>query len=207
MSASYLSLYLVADPEHCDRNLVETVADAISGGVTCVQLRAKSLTDREVLALALSLRDVCRRGRIPFIVNDRLDIALAARADGVHLGVDDLPTATARSFAPDGFIIGFSPETDDQIRASAESGVDYLGVGPVYATRTKGDAGNALGLEELRRRCELSPVPVVGIGGITAFGASDVIRAGAKGIAVVSAILRSDQPALAARELRSQSGT
>lgn len=207
MRTDFLSLYLVADPDHCDGDLVSGVAGAISGGVTCVQLRAKSMTDREQLALATALRRVCQASGVTFIVNDRVDIALAAGADGVHLGVDDLPAAIARSITPEGFVIGYSPETDAQILSAFAEGVSYLGVGPVYGTRTKDDAGSALGLEEFRRRCNLSPVPVVGIGGISAGNSRDVIDAGAAGIAVVSAILRSSDPTAAARELRRQSGT
>lgn len=207
MTEDVLSLYLVADPEHYPGDLVSAVAAAIRGGVTCVQLRAKSLTDREQLVLAIALKQVCNDGGIPLIVNDRLDIALAAGTNGVHLGVDDLPTSSARALAPEGFLIGYSPETDDQIRACAGQGVDYLGVGPVYGTRTKDDAGAALGLAEFRRRRVLSPVPVVGIGGISASNAADVISAGAAGVAVVSAILGAPDPESAARELRRQSGT
>ncbi len=197
-----LHLYLVADPEQVKGDILTAVASAIAGGVSMVQLRAKSLTDRDYLALAITLSQLCRVQDVPFIVNDRLDIALAANASGVHLGVDDLPLAAARSIAGHDFIIGYSPETDEQIRSSASEGADYLGVGPVYGTRTKDDAGIALGLREFARRCDLSPLPVVGIGGITASGAADVIMAGADGVAVVSAILGARDPGATARDLR-----
>jgi thiamine-phosphate pyrophosphorylase len=197
-----LRLYLVADPEQCGANLVEAVEEAIQGGVTCVQLRAKKLPDREHLSLAKRLRASCQDRAVPFIVNDRFDIALLSNADGIHLGVDDLPVKSVRPRSPQGFIIGFSPETDEQIEAARSSGVDYLGIGPVFSTQTKHDAGSALGIEEFRRRCSLSQLPVVGIGGISPMNAHEVLGAGADGVAVVSAILSSENPGNAARALR-----
>lgn len=201
MNPATLHLYLVADPDHCHGDIVETVHRAIAGGVTCVQLRVKSLTDREQLALARRLKSACAEAAIPILINDRLDIALLAGADGVHLGVDDVPPAEVRKMAPPGFLIGFSPETDGQIRTIDPGVVDYLGVGPVFGTRTKGDAGPALGLEHFASRCALSPVPVVGIGGITVENALHVREAGAAGVAVVSAILTANDPAAAAAVL------
>lgn len=201
MNASLLRLYLVADPDHADGELVPVVEDALSGGVTMVQLRAKSISDREHLALAIKLQDSCSRHRVPFILNDRLDIALASNANGVHLGIDDLPVETARHRAKPGFLIGYSPDTDTQIESAYSAGADYLGIGPVFGTATKTDAGTALGIREFTRRCQMSPVPVVGIGGINATNAGSVFEAGASGIAVVSAILRSPDPQSAARDL------
>lgn len=204
---SLLSLYLVADPDHARGDLVEVVGQAIDGGVSMVQLRAKSLPDRIHLALAISLRRLCALHGLPFLVNDRLDIALASGADGVHLGVDDLPVAVARQLGGPGFIIGCSPETENQLLRSAEQGADYLGIGPVYSTGTKADAGQALGIQELARRCRTSPLPVVGIGGIDSGNAAGVIAAGARGVAVVSAILSAPDAWKAARKLRAQVNT
>lgn len=206
MRPDILALYLVADPVHVRGDLMDVVTSAIAGGVTCIQLRAKSLTDREQLDLALRIRTICSSRGVPFLMNDRLDIALAAAADGIHLGVDDLPISTVRQLTPPGFIIGFSPDNDEQIIESNRLGADYLGVGPVFGTRTKSDAGEALGLDEFARRCALSPIPVAGIGGISAPNARSVFEAGASGVAVVSAILSSENPAMAARVLRGQSG-
>jgi len=197
-----LRLYLVADPEHARGDLVEIVASALAGGVTMVQLRAKALTDREHLALATHLSALCARSDVPFIVNDRIDLALAAKASGVHLGVDDLPLAAARGLSGPDFIIGYSPETDQQIDSAVTEGADYLGVGPVFGTRTKSDAGAALGIAEFGRRCALSAIPVVGIGGIDTEGAPEVMRAGAAGVAVISAVLGSPDPESAAHHLR-----
>lgn len=199
-----LTLYLVADPDHVAGDFLSAVSGAIAGGVTIVQLRAKSLTDREHLALASTVQRLCGSKGIPFLVNDRLDIALASRADGIHLGVDDLPVRTVRELTEPQFIIGFSPDSDEQIRSASMGGCDYLGIGPVYGTATKGDAGAALGIPELSRRCGLGQVPVVGIGGIGVENAPEVIRAGADGVAVVSAILRQPDPERAARTIRNQ---
>lgn len=197
-----LAVYLVADPEQTTRDLVADVEAALTGGVTAVQLRAKRLTDRESVALARGLGDRCRVRAALFLVNDRIDIALAAGADGVHLGVDDLPLADARRLAGgQPFIIGYSPETDGQTRDAARAGADYLGVGPVFGTATKPDAGESIGLAAIARRAALAGIPIVGIGGIAAANAAGVVRAGAAGVAVVSAILRSPDPARAAREI------
>lgn len=204
MDPSLLRLYLIADPDHIEGDLVGVVEKAVHGGVSTVQLRAKSLTDCQHLALAIELRELCGHYGVPFLVNDRVDIALASGASGVHLGVSDLPIRSARELGGPNFIIGFSPETDAQLLQSARDGAEYLGIGPVYGTATKADAGPALGIEEFARRCRISPLPVVGIGGITTANTASVISAGARGVAVVSAVLRSPDPGAASRSLRDQ---
>jgi thiamine-phosphate pyrophosphorylase len=197
-----LRLYLVADPDLSVRPLEETVAAALDGGVTAVQLRAKSLTDREHVALARRIRSLCQRAGVLFFVNDRVDIALAAHADGVHLGADDLSIEDARIILGNTMMIGYSPDTDDQAASARKRGADYLGVGPVFGTASKSDAGIAIGLETLRRRVAAAGVPVIGIGGITPDNALSVARAGAAGVAVVSAIVRASDPRAASMELR-----
>jgi thiamine-phosphate diphosphorylase len=202
-----LRLYLVADPEPIVGDVLATVEAALRGGVTAVQLRAKCLPDREQVLLARHLKAACRAYGVPLLVNDRLDIALAAGADGVHLGVDDLPVSDARRIAGPGFLIGYSPETDAQVLHAAASGADYLGIGPVFGTATKPDAGPALGLEAFARRCQQSALPVVGIGGISAGNAADVMRAGATGVAVISAIIGAPDPEQSSRDLLRQVDT
>ena len=192
-------LYLVAG-DHPDLPLA--ISQAIQGGVTLVQLRLKDRTDREIIHHAQSIQGICRDHRIPLIINDRIDIALAIGADGVHLGVDDLPLEAASALAPERFAIGFSPETEEQLISAQSRGATYLGVGPVFATSTKPDAGDPLGLPEFQRRCQQVSIPVVGIGGITARNAPDVMRHGAAGVAVASAILARPDIQNAARELR-----
>jgi thiamine-phosphate diphosphorylase len=202
---SAMRLYLVADPEHCRGDLVSTIEAAIAGGVTMVQLRAKRTSDLEQFNLATRIRAVCLARNVPFLVNDRIDIALASGANGVHLGVNDLPIEAARSLGGSEFIIGFSPETDDQLQSSSRRGADYLGIGPVFGTATKADAGSELGLGEFARRARLGRLPSVGIGGINAQNAGSVLTAGASGVAVVSAILGADGATEAARQLSRKS--
>ena len=196
-----LRLYLVADPDHCNGDLVDQTEAAIRGGVTMVQLRAKHLTDLELFSLAQKMRSVCSRHGVPLLLNDRVDIALAVGADGVHLGVDDLPIEAARSIGGSVFVVGFSPETDDHVRMAASRGADYLGIGPVFGTATKTDAGSALGIEQFAHRCAIADLPVVGIGGIQSSNFRNVLEKGAAGVAVVSAILQADDAESAARQL------
>jgi thiamine-phosphate diphosphorylase len=202
-----LRLYLVADPNQSSGNLRDQVEAALRGGVTAVQLRWKSATDRELLEEAMTLAAMCKVHGALFFVNDRVDIALASGADGVHLGVDDLPIEDARRLGESSLTIGFSPETDEQANRANLRGADYLGVGPVFGTASKSDAGPAIGLEILSRRVATAGIPVIGIGGITAENAGQVISAGAVGVAVVSAILRAADPEPAARRLRQAVGS
>ena len=133
-----LFCYLVTDPrvESIER-LTEIVSLAIEGGVTAVQLRAKGWSDRQTLDAAGRLSAICRNRSVLFLVNDRVDIAMACGADGIHLGVEDLPVGVARDLMGADAVIGYSPETDSDLRAAFDAGVDYLGVGPVFATATK----------------------------------------------------------------------
>jgi thiamine-phosphate pyrophosphorylase len=199
--ADRLAAYLVADPEQTNRSIFEDVERALAGGVTAVQLRAKRLSDLESFKLGHRLKDMCANYSALFLVNDRVDIALALGADGVHLGVDDLPVPAARSIAPTAFVIGFSPSTDEQASRAALQGADYLGIGPVFGTQSKDDAGAPIGLDTLQLRARLAGIPVIGIGGINADNAASVIEAGAVGVAVISAIFRAEDPEVAARRL------
>lgn len=199
--AAALRVYLVVGPEHVEGDMLEVCEAALHGGVTMVQLRSRIGTDRELLERAVQLRELCRRYSVPFLVNDRLDIALGAGADGVHLGVDDLPLEYARNLAGDDFIIGYSPETDGQLTSAANRGANYLGIGPIFGTQTKLDAGEALGLDEFIRRMTLGGLPTVGIGGITVANAPTVFATGAQGVAVVSAVLSANDTEQAARQI------
>ena len=197
-----LALYLVADPEQsASGDLVADTAAAITGGVTCVQLRAKHLSDFDALDLALPLASLCRRHGVPFLVNDRLDVALAVNADGLHVGLSDLPIPVVRRLGGERFLIGWSPETTEQAATSGAIGADYVGLGPVFPTGSKTDAGVAIGLDGLAARVAAAGIPTVGIGGISVVSAASVIRAGADGIAVISAILRNVDPQAAATAL------
>jgi thiamine-phosphate diphosphorylase len=199
--ADRLSVYLVADPEATSRELVDDVRQALAGGVTAVQLRAKNGSDREILALAERLKMLCDEHSALFIVNDRIDIALASGACGVHLGIGDLPVAAARAVAPSDFVVGYSPEVDEDIEQARLDGATYFGIGPIFGTQSKSDAGEAIGLEEFSRRVLHAGIPSIGIGGINAENAGVVIETGAIGVAVISAILGSPDPKEAARQL------
>lgn len=200
--AEHLRLYLVVGTQDAPHGLLESIEAALAGGVTAVQLREKSGADRQILETAERVRELCVDHGAAFYLNDRLDLALAGGADGIHLGVDDLPIPAARRIAGADFIIGFSPDSDLGARSARLEGGSYLGVGPVFGTRSKADAGAAIGLNVLKRRIEMSGLPVIGIGGIDAENAASVIAAGASGIAVMSAILSARYPEEAARALR-----
>jgi thiamine-phosphate pyrophosphorylase len=167
-----------------------------------VQLREKDASTGEFYRIALDVRAVTRRHHIPLVINDRLDIALAVEAEGLHIGQSDLPLPAARRIAGKGMFIGLSASTvEEALRAQAE-GADYLGVGAVYPTGSKADAGEAIGLEGLAEILAAVKIPVVGIGGVNAGNAAEVLKTGAAGIAVISGIL--SQPGIeeAARNLR-----
>ena len=203
MGAIDYSLYLVTDRALArGRASVEIVREAVAGGATCVQLREKNCGTREFLEEARAFQAALRGTGVPLVVNDRVDVALAVDADGVHLGQQDMALADARRLGPPGWIIGVSAEcVEDAIRAERE-GADYIGVSPVFATPTKIDTARPLGLEGLRQMRAAVKIPLVAIGGIHAGNAREVIRAGADGLAVVSAIVSADSPREAARQLR-----
>ena len=196
------------------RALSDVIRDALAAGAPAIQLRLKAATARELLEAAHTLMPIVRSAGALFIVNDRLDVALAAGADGVHLGPDDPPVTDARAVAgaraadagslgaaADAFIVGYSVDTTvGATRAEAE-GADYLGVGAVYATENKSDAGEVIGLVGLQRVVEAVSIPVVAIGGITPQRAPAVAETGACGSAVIAAVMGSPQPAEAVRAL------
>ncbi len=180
----------LADPE-C---VTDVVAEALHAGAPAVQLREKAQPPRELLPLARRLRADTRRHGALFFVNDRLDLALAAEADGVHLGPDDLPVSAAREIAPPRFLIGYSTDGVDEARRAVRNGADYIGCGTVYPTGTKPDAGRATGIEGLRRVARAINAPVVGIGGVTPARAPAVIAAGAVGCAAIGAVMGAANP-------------
>lgn len=199
--ARQLQLYLVMDLKgHAGRTALQIAEEAIAGGVTMVQLREKSMPLRQALEEARQLRELCREKGVPFIVNDRVDIAMLLDADGVHVGQDDMPAIEVRKLFP-GKIVGVSAGSPEEARWALEQAPDYLGIGPVYATATKADAGEAIGLELISALAADPGIPLVGIGGIHSGNASQVIGAGADGVAVVSAITRSSDPREAASQL------
>lgn len=201
------SLYLVTDTGlAAARGLEALAAAAVRGGVTCVQLREKACDSRTFFDRASRLKNLLTPRGIPLIINDRIDIALAVGAEGVHLGQTDLPLTAARAIldrCPDRrMIIGISAESVADATAAEEAGADYISVSPVFDTPTKTDTAPALGLEGVAAVRRAVGRPVVGIGGIGLSNAGAVIAAGADGVAVVSAILSAPSPETAARELK-----
>lgn len=183
------SIYLVTD-DGClqGRALLDCVCEALEGGVTLVQYRAKTASSAEMYAEAMQLKALCDSFNVPLIINDRLDIAMAVGAAGVHLGQDDLPCAAARKILGEDYIIGVSAHNPAEAKAALQSGADYLGCGAVFGTATKADV-KKLGTEGLTAICREKGLPVVGIGGVTADNYREVRAAGADGAAIVSGIL------------------
>jgi len=189
-------LCFVADSEAAaGKDLLELVSRAVAGGATLVQLRVKAWTDRRFLDLAVAVRRALTPAGVPLIVNDRPDIARACRAAGVHLGQSDLPIAAAREILGRRALIGLSAATPGQAVEGERAGADYLGVGPVFATPSKADAGAPLGLGAIRRIRRVTGLPVLAIGGVGPDSAAEVVRAGADGVAVISAITGAADPA------------
>lgn len=201
-----LSLYLVTDTQMCaGRGVVETVRAAVAGGVTAVQVRDPDASGSELFELVLRVRDVIAGSGVALLVNDRVDVAMATEADGVHLGQSDLPVEQARRLVGPEMLIGWSVSSQQELAAAQElpaATIDYLGIGPVFDTPTKPNAATATGLDGLRQLTAASTLPVVAIGGIHAHNAADIASTGVSGICVVSEICAADDPEAAAVRLR-----
>jgi len=196
------SVYLITDRALSGaRGVLATVAAAIAGGATMVQLRDPEAKTRALVEEARAIHRLTRPAGIPFVVNDRVDVALAAGADGVHLGQSDMTVADARALIGPDPILGLSITSEADLDVSDLRGVDYLGVGPVFQTSTKPDAAPPINVGGLEAIVARTKVPIVAIGGIHAGNASDAIAAGARGIAVVSAICAAPDAEAATREL------
>lgn len=174
---------------------------AIAGGADTIQYRQKSGATRQMIEIARNMKRLCSEAGVMFIVNDRLDVAIAAEADGVHLGQDDFPIPMARELLGEGRIIGGSAATLDEARKCLSEGADYVGFGPVYPTSSKDDAGPVSGIDILKQVVEIIPLPIIAIGGVGAENIPDVMRAGAHGIAVISAVCCQDDPEESTRAL------
>ena len=197
------SLYLVTDRGLArGRSTLDIVKAAVSGGVTCIQLREKDCSTLEFIEQAWAIKNFLEEREVPLIINDRLDVALAVGADGVHLGQKDMPLEMSRKIAGSSMLIGISAESVQDAIEAEIGGADYLGVSPIYATPTKTDTAPPLGLEGLREIRKRVEIPLVGIGGLNKSNAAEVIRNGADGVAVVSAIVAADDPETAAMNLK-----
>jgi thiamine-phosphate pyrophosphorylase len=202
-----LPLMVITDPALLrGRDPVAACRAAVQGGATMVQVRDKTATPRDLFILVQALVAALR---VPVLVNDRVDVALAGGAAGAHLGQDDVPPGALRPHVPAGFILGISVGTPAEARWALSSSADYWSIGPCYATATKADAGTALGAAGFTALARLAPpaTPVIGIGGITAGNAAALLRAGAAGVAVIGAVFGVPDPEQAARALRGQSGS
>jgi thiamine-phosphate pyrophosphorylase len=196
------SVYLVTDRALLGSRSLETVVEAaVRGGVTVVQLREKECSTRDMIDLGLLLERLLEPFGVPLIVDDRVDVALAIGAAGVHVGQSDMPYHEARRLLGDDALVGLTVETFDDALAAAGWDVDYLGISPVFPTPTKTDTGPAWGLEGITRLRDTSRHVLIGIGGINAGNAGEVIRAGADGVAVVSAVCAAADPREAAHRL------
>lgn len=197
-----LKLYLVTDRSFLHgRNLIDVVMQAVAGGVTMVQLREKDIDTRTFIELGLELKQKLQQVNIPLIINDRVDVAMAIDADGVHIGQSDMQYSLARRLLGSNKIIGLSVENIDEVIEANSLNVDYIGISPVFTTQTKTDTAQPFGLSGLREAVRLSVHPTVAIGGINLQTKNDVLDCGADGIAVVSAIMAAENPKQAAKDL------
>ena len=198
-----LSLYLVTDARIPDgKDFFEIIEEAVKGGVTLVQLREKDCSSLEFYEKAVRLKKILGKYGVPLIINDRLDIALAVDAEGLHIGQGDLPYSVARKLLGADKIIGLSVENEEDVRVANALDLDYIGISPVFSTPTKTDTAPALGLEGTKLLNTISLHPSVGIGGIHLNNVADVIKAGSEGVSVVSAIMMADDPCFASKELK-----
>jgi len=199
------SLYVITDRRLSGgRSHLEVMRAAIEGGATAIQLRDKEATTRELIEAGLALRELTRERGVAFIVNDRVDVALAVDAEGVHVGQDDMPAKLARKLVGPDKIVGVSASTLEEALQAEADGADYVSASPVFSTPTKPDAPPPTGLEGLQAFVEALRVPVVAIGGINESNVEEVIKAGAAGVAVISAVVAAPNIAEAARRLRAR---
>ena len=203
-----LKLYFICGTTTClGKDLYTVVEDALKGGITLFQFREKgkgSLEGEEKLELAIKLQNICKKYNVPFIVNDDIELALEIDADGVHVGQDDLDVDEIRKLMPNK-IIGLSIGNEEELKQSKVEYVDYVGVGPVYVTQSKDDAGGAIGYEGLELMRKLLPqMPLVAIGGIQTQHIKDVMKTNVDGVSIISAISYSDNIEKTVREMNEQ---
>lgn len=197
-------LYLVTDDQQDLETLKSVVTEAVAGGVTMVQIREKHGDVRAFIERAQAVKAILQGTGVPLIINDRVDVALAVDADGVHLGQSDMPAETARCLIGKGKLLGLSVENEQQLMEAEALPVDYVGLSAIFATPTKSDTKKEWGIEGLRRAVVQSSFPIVAIGGINASNLDDIITTNVEGIALVSAICHAPSPKQAARELLQQ---
>ncbi|WP_349728907.1 thiamine phosphate synthase [Peribacillus frigoritolerans] len=195
-----LSLYLVTEESIALEKLTEIIAESVSGGVSIVQLREKNNSSLSFYKKASALKQLLNELSIPLIINDRVDIALAVGADGIHIGQDDLPLTVVKQMVPEDMIVGVSVSTLEEAHEAERNGADYIGVGSVFPTKTKQDA-TLMAIGDLEEICRSVSIPAVAIGGITADNISALSDSGLSGTAVVSAIMNAESPKSASESL------
>jgi thiamine-phosphate pyrophosphorylase len=198
-----VQMYLITDAAPVSQPIERFLREAIAGGVGMVQLREKCVPDARLLDIAARCANVCRSENIPFIVNDRVDIALACGADGVHIGQEDMPIMHVRSLAGEDFIIGLSTHSPEQIEEAATLDPDYIGVGPIHETPTK-EGRTAVGVQLVSYAAQHAAQPFFAIGGLDPTNVAEVVRAGARGVSVLRWVGQAIDPMAAARELLDQ---
>ena len=195
-------LHIITDIELQDRfSHFELARMAIAGGADTIQFRQKEGSTRKMIEMTRDLKYLCTSAGVTFIVNDRLDVAIASDSDGVHLGQDDFPIHLAREILGENKIIGGSAVTLDEARKCLEEGADYVGFGPVYPTTSKADVGPVTGIDLMKEVIDKVSLPLIAIGGVNKDNTPEVLRAGAHGIAVISAVCCQQDPEQATREL------
>ena len=187
-----LGLYFITDSNLTKKTVIEDVKSAIKGGVKIIQYREKNASTKQMLWEANEIKKLCRKNNVIFLVNDRIDIALAADADGVHLGNDDMPYQSARKLLGKNKIIGLTTHNAGESAEAENIGADYIGLSPIFSTNTKIDAGNACGTDLISEAKKKVKIPIIAIGGISESNIDSVLNAGAKNIAIISAILTKD---------------
>ncbi|MBH16096.1 MAG: thiamine phosphate synthase [Gemmatimonadetes bacterium] len=196
-----LRLVVITDPDLSEPlGLINIIHEVLEAGVGMIQLRDKTAGAKKLLGLAESILPLTRSASALLIVNDRLDVALAAHADGVHLGPDDLNIAPVRNIVPENFIIGYSTDDPLQGKMAESQGANYIGCGTVYQTSSKSDAGNPIGTHGVKKMVDAVNIPVIGIGGIIPGNATGILEAGASGVATIGAIMGSSDPRSTTKE-------
>jgi len=198
-------LYIITDQRISHgKSHLEVAEAALTGGATVIQFRDKEMKDSETIVVCREIYKLTKTKGVSFIVNDRVEIAKAVDVDGVHLGQEDMSFGSARKILGKEKIIGISVETVEQALKAVEGGADYLGIGPIYPTATKPDAGKALGIARLKEIRESVNIPIVAIGGINENNLEEVLRAGADGVAVISAVVSAPDITEACRKLKTR---
>jgi thiamine-phosphate pyrophosphorylase len=205
IECTWRGFYAIVDPAHCAGPILDTADALLEAGCAVLQLRDKRGQDRDALQLAIALQAKCAAAGVPFVMNDRLDLALLVGADGLHLGQDDLPLSAVRPHF-DG-IIGVSTHDEDQAKAALRAGADLIGFGPVFPTDSKANPDPVVGLAKLELVASMADVPVVAIGGVTQERASECRRVGARLVAAISAVIGQEDVAAAAADFVSAMAT